>query len=165
MHENRTEAKTFSVTWSGFLVLLGVEEEFDWRFLRRKSSEVNFCRASSSLGKRGRLRTGKISCATVVRLLEKCLSVSSFHFTTPELRPSGPAGAHARCIYWTCVCVHRGSACLIWSSGVPDGIPERAFARACMAWLNHSRSTKVLYSNINSLELFLKIPAQLRLRI
>ncbi len=52
------------------------------------------------------------------------------------------------CIYWTCVYVHRGSAWLLQSSGVPDRIPERAFARACTIWLNHRRSTKVLFSKI-----------------
>jgi len=134
--KNWTEAKTSSDTWSGFLVLLGVEEEFDWRFLRRKSSDVNFCRASSSLGKRVRPHTGAQSCAPVMRLLKKCLCVLSFHFTTPDLRPADllvrmREQMRLCCIYWTCVCVHRGSALLVQSSGVSDGIPERPFARAC----------------------------------
>ena len=47
---NRTEAKTSSDAWSGFLVLLVLEEEFDWSFSRRKPSEVKFCMARPSLG-------------------------------------------------------------------------------------------------------------------
>jgi len=55
---------------------------------KKKSSEANFRRASSSHGRRGRPCTGVQSCAPVVHLLEMCLSVSSFHFTTPKLRPA-----------------------------------------------------------------------------
>jgi len=85
--KNRIEAKTSSDTLSGILVQLRRESEFDWRFLRRKSPEVNFCEASLRPGGRVRPRTcAQRFVAPVRRLLKKCFCVSSFHFTGPELR-------------------------------------------------------------------------------
>ncbi len=148
------------------LVQLGVEGRLDWSFSRRKPPEENFWRQSPSSGWRVGQHTGAQNCrAPVLCLLKKCLIVSSFHFTNPKLRPSNLLMRTCMqmrlcCIYWTCICVHRGSAWLTQCSGVLDGIPERAFAWACTTWLNHRGSAKVLFSNIYLVPKFFLFPTK-----
>jgi len=115
--------------------------------------EENLLRKTFAGQAKAQVRGSVQSCSTCAVSIEKCLSVSSFHFTDLELQPADLLARlctqmRLGCTYWACVCVHRGSAWLSQNSGMPDRIPERVFARACTIWLNCRRSTKVLFSNI-----------------
>jgi len=88
--ENWTKAKTSTDTWSGFLVQLRREKEFDWRFSRRKPSEGNFCEASPRPGWRVRPRTCVQGCACAVSI-EKVFV--SFKFPAPASKQSCASAA------------------------------------------------------------------------
>jgi len=143
--ENRIEAKTSSDAF-------GIEEVFNWRFLRRHSSEVNFCEASPSPGLRVRLFRCAHSCACAASI-ENVFECFKFplHWSGAPVR--GQSCTHVRedvpalHLLNMCLC-SKVCTWLVQNSSKPVGSLSECFVWACTTWLNHRRSTKVLFSDM-----------------